>query len=143
MSGRDPIDVLREHLRHDGSGQPTLADAEEALAVLERQLSANSLVIRDHLRRRAERAEDRAVAAEAALAEANRERDQWKYAHDAAAKDWAEANQQARDLADALRATTDTLTFVAYWEPKDKRKVERALAKARAALGRHTQADEA
>jgi len=79
VSGRDPIDVLRE-----------------ALTEANRAVSENADMV-DEQRERAEAAE-----------------------------------QQARDLADALREIADALEND---EPND------ALAIARAALGRHTQAD--
>jgi hypothetical protein len=46
----------------------------------------------------------RAVAAETALAEAKRERDEWKNAQWAAAEDAVAAERRANALADALRA---------------------------------------
>jgi hypothetical protein len=60
VSGRDPIDVLREALSHLGPFRGGAAD--EALAVLERERADREVVANDM--------EQRAEAAEAALAEA-------------------------------------------------------------------------
>ena len=102
----DPIDTIREAL----AGLGVSADRAAALAALtevEHQL-ADVGMVKESWRRDNSEMYDRAVAAETALAEANRERDYWKawaeqYLDAHQGHDLEAAERRANDLADALR----------------------------------------
>jgi hypothetical protein len=172
---RDPIDVLRDALLEGEHclnalwevkdalrklpddlakkiNEVDFEEALEALAVLERQLAAApsdpdySPAFQHEYQRLWHEASARAVAAEAALAEANQRADGNLLAYEGALGTVERANQQARNLADALRELDGPYQWLAdnYQAALEAMPTElyAAFAAARAALDRHTSSDD-